>query len=177
MTSDHTYRLAVSVRDAMARSGGTLATLESCTGGLVASALTDVPGAGYLIGGGVAYWPETKRAFGVPDETIERYGLVSQEVALALAKAATTWFGADIGLGITGVAGPESEDGVEPGTGFAALWRRGKTGVAVPLQVAAWDRQQAKAEMTDVALAFLLEELDRYRWQSRDPVVEAWIGR
>ena len=177
MTSDHTFRLAVAVRDAMDRNHQTLATLESCTGGLVASALTDVPGAGYLLGGGIAYDPAIKEAFGVRAETIERFGVVSSEVALSLSEAAAAWFSADIGVGVTGFAGPGEAEGIEPGSGFAAISRRGSPGRSVALQVTPWDRRTAKEEMTDLILAFLLEEVDRFRPQGCLPAVEAWIGR
>lgn len=81
----------------MERNGYSLASLESCTGGLIASLLTDVEGAGYLVGAGVAYSPAAKAAFGVSPRVIERYGLVSREVALALAERAARWFETDVG--------------------------------------------------------------------------------
>lgn len=85
-----------------------IATGESCTGGLLAGRLTDRPGSsGYVAGGVVAYSNEAKTALlGVPAELIERHGAVSPEVARAMADGARERFGADIGVGITGVAGP-----------------------------------------------------------------------
>jgi nicotinamide-nucleotide amidase len=90
-------------------SGHTLAVGESCTGGMLASRLTDRPGASaYFAGGVVAYSNDAKeRVLGVPPETIERHGAVSEEVAEALARGAAERFGADIGIGVTGVAGPD----------------------------------------------------------------------
>jgi nicotinamide-nucleotide amidase len=86
----------------------TIATAESCTGGLLAARLTDPAGASdYMLGGIVAYSNEVKVAqAGVPSELIERHGAVSQEVAEALAAGVAARLGADIGVGITGVAGP-----------------------------------------------------------------------
>jgi len=86
----------------------TVATAESCTGGLLAARLTDKPGASdYVKGGIVVYSNEAKIAqAGVPAELIERYGAVSAEVAKALAEGARTRLGADVGVGVTGVAGP-----------------------------------------------------------------------
>jgi len=86
----------------------TVAVAESCTGGLMAARLTDPPGASeYFAGGVVVYANEAKvELAGVPGELIERYGAVSVEVARALAEGAIERFDADLGLGITGVAGP-----------------------------------------------------------------------
>jgi nicotinamide-nucleotide amidase len=81
---------------------------ESCTGGLLAARLTEIPGASaYVRGGIVAYANEAKIVqAGVPPALIERHGAVSTEVAQALADGARTRLGADVGVGITGIAGP-----------------------------------------------------------------------
>jgi nicotinamide-nucleotide amidase len=86
----------------------TIATAESCTGGLLAARLTELAGASdYFKGGIVAYSNEVKVSqAGVPRELIEKHGAVSQEVAEALADGARARLGADVGVGITGVAGP-----------------------------------------------------------------------
>ncbi len=86
----------------------TVATAESCTGGLVAARLTDVAGSSsYVRGGVVAYSDDAKTELaGVPAELIAEHGAVSCEVARALADGAIARFGADVGVGITGVAGP-----------------------------------------------------------------------
>ncbi len=86
----------------------TVATAESCTGGLLAARLTDRPGSSaYVLGGLVVYSNEAKiRLAGVPAPLIERHGAVSAPVAAALADGAVAAFGADFGIGITGVAGP-----------------------------------------------------------------------
>jgi len=89
-------------------SGSTIATAESCTGGLLAARLTELAGSSdYVLGGVVAYSNEVKVAqVGVPGEAIERHGAVSAEVAQALASGVAERLGADVGVGITGVAGP-----------------------------------------------------------------------
>jgi nicotinamide-nucleotide amidase len=98
--------------DAEARSAATplrtVATAESCTGGLLAARLIEKAGASdYVKGGIVVYSNDAKIAkAGVPAELIERHGAVSGEVAQALAEGARTKLGADVGVGITGVAGP-----------------------------------------------------------------------
>ena len=86
----------------------TVAVAESCTGGLMAGRLTDRAGSSaYVLGGVVVYSNEAKVAHaGVPPELIERVGAVSPEVAAALASGAAARFSADIGIGITGIAGP-----------------------------------------------------------------------
>src|SRR5688500_16900794 len=85
----------------------TVAVMESCTGGLLASVLTKVPHCGdYFLGGIVAYATEAKEAFGIDGETIREFGVVSGETAEAMADAVRTKFGSGIGIGITGVAGP-----------------------------------------------------------------------
>jgi nicotinamide-nucleotide amidase len=87
----------------------TVAVAESCTGGLMAARLTERPGSSaYVLGGLVAYSNEAKmQHVGVPAALIERYGAVSPEVARALAGGAAERFGADLGIGITGIAGPD----------------------------------------------------------------------
>jgi nicotinamide-nucleotide amidase len=86
----------------------TVAVAESCTGGLMSARLTDRAGSSaYMKGGVVAYSNEAKVAHaGVPAELITRFGAVSAEVAAALAAGAADGFGADVGAGITGIAGP-----------------------------------------------------------------------
>ena len=88
--------------------GRTVATAESCTGGLMAGRLTDLAGSSaYVLGGLVVYSNEAKTALaGVPAELIESVGAVSPEVARALAAGARERLGADVGVGITGIAGP-----------------------------------------------------------------------
>jgi len=86
----------------------TVAVAESCTGGLLAGRLTERPGSsGYVLGGVVAYANAAKAALaGVDEALIERAGAVSAEVADALADGALARFGADVGIGVTGIAGP-----------------------------------------------------------------------
>ena len=89
-------------------SGLTIATAESCTGGLMAGRLTDLAGSSaYVMGGLVVYSNEAKTSLaGVPASLIEAHGAVSPEVAVALASGARSSLGVDVGIGITGVAGP-----------------------------------------------------------------------
>ncbi len=95
--------------EALLRSGKTLALAESCTGGLVASMLTRHPGASrYLLAGFVTYSNEAKtRDLGVAAGTLAAHGAVSGETAAAMARGARERTGADIGVSITGIAGPD----------------------------------------------------------------------
>jgi len=99
---------AAADRPARPRPGRTLATAESCTAGLLAARVTELAGASdYFSGAIVAYSNDAKISkAGVPRALIEAHGAVSAEVAEALADGAREAFGADVGVGITGVAGP-----------------------------------------------------------------------
>lgn len=100
----------------------TLATMESCTGGLLASTITDVPGSSdYFKGGLVAYSAEMKIAFGVDAALLARKGTIDPEVAAAMAKAARLRLKAAIGIGITGIAGPAEVEGKPVGTVHIAI--------------------------------------------------------
>lgn len=100
--------LAEVVVDLARKAGVTIATAESCTGGLVAGALTDVPGSSdVFLGGIVSYSNDVKIAeLGVSPETLEAHGAVSSETASEMCRGARTALGADIAVATTGVAGP-----------------------------------------------------------------------
>jgi PncC family amidohydrolase len=103
--------------------GETLATAESLTGGRLAAALTGVPGASRsYLGGVVAYATSVKQdLLGVPAALVERYGVISAECALAMARGAAGATGAVWGVGTTGVAGPDRQEGHPPGTVHVGL--------------------------------------------------------
>jgi nicotinamide-nucleotide amidase len=103
--------------------GETVATAESLTGGRLAALLTGVPGASQsYLGGVVAYATSVKQeVLGVPAALVERYGVISSECALAMARGAASLTGATWGVGTTGVAGPDGQDGHPPGTVHVGL--------------------------------------------------------
>lgn len=106
----------------------TIAAAESCTGGLFAKRLTDIPGSSTAFCGGVVAYSNAAKIniLGVPEKTIREHGAVSEETALEMAKGARKIFGADIGVSVTGVAGPDSQEGKEVGTIYGALaWEGG----------------------------------------------------
>lgn len=85
----------------------TVASCESCTGGLVASAFVDVPGSSdVFLEGAVTYSNEAKVRLGVSEDTLQEFGAVSEEVALQMAKAIKKRAGASVGISTTGIAGP-----------------------------------------------------------------------
>jgi nicotinamide-nucleotide amidase len=103
--------------------GVTLAAAESCTGGLVAKRLTDIPGASaHFLGGVTVYTSEAKAALlGLQPDFMEKYGVVSVEVATEMASAIRARLGAEIGLSITGLAGPEGDGIHEVGLVYVAI--------------------------------------------------------
>jgi PncC family amidohydrolase len=110
--------------DALRASHRTVAVAESCTGGLLGAALTAFPGSSdFLLGGVIAYADDAKvTQLGVTRDALAAHGAVSEEVATQMADGARLIFGADIGLAITGVAGPGAgSDGKPAGLVFVAL--------------------------------------------------------
>ncbi|MDI6911136.1 CinA family protein [Nocardioides sp.] len=103
--------------------GHTIATAESLTGGRLAVALTDVPGASETyLGGVVTYATEIKSSvLDVDDAIIERHGVVSAECARAMASGVRALMGAGFGISTTGVAGPTEQEGKPPGTVFIGI--------------------------------------------------------
>jgi nicotinamide-nucleotide amidase len=108
--------------------GMTIACAESLTGGNVAVRLSKAPGASdYLKGSAVTYTAEAKRkVLGVRQETIDGPGVVSEECAIEMARGARDVFASDVGLSLTGVAGPEPHDGKPPGTVCVGLSADGR---------------------------------------------------
>lgn len=113
---------AASVGRLLTDRGMTMATMESCTGGLVANFVTDVAGASvFFNGGAVTYTNAQKIAHGVHPSIIEEHGAVSAECAQAMAVAIRERMSADVGLSVTGVAGPGEMEGKPPGTVFIGV--------------------------------------------------------
>ncbi len=125
----------------------TLATMESCSGGLLASTITDVPGSSrYFKGGLVAYTNEAKISYGVSHSLVDRHGAISPEVAGDMARAARELLRADIGIGVTGVAGPTEDEGKPVGTVHIAIDDGGETRTV--LGHYPWLRHQVKRRAT-----------------------------
>jgi len=105
-------------------SGLTLSVAESCSGGLIAKRITDIPGSSaYFLLGAVTYSNDSKElVLGVPAGLIEKYGAVSSEVALAMAEGVRKISGSDLAIATTGIAGPDGGSPEKPvGTVFIAI--------------------------------------------------------
>ena len=151
---------AAEVLAALRASGATLATAESLTGGLLATTLVDVPGASAVFRGGlVPYATDLKATLvGVDRDLLDRLGPVAADVAAALAEGARERCGADWGVGTTGVAGPDPQDGHPPGTVFVGVADEagGTTVRALRLN---GGRPEIRAATVQAALALLGERL------------------
>jgi nicotinamide-nucleotide amidase len=137
--------------------GRSVAVAESCTGGLMAARLTERAGSSeYVLGGVVVYSNEAKTGFAdVPAELIERHGAVSPEVAAALADGAIARFGAELGIGITGIAGPGGGSAEKPvGLVCFSVAHSGGERVDRTLQLPG-DRGQVRERSTTVAMHML----------------------
>jgi PncC family amidohydrolase len=136
----------------------TVATAESCTGGLVAKLITDVPGSsGYFRGGIVAYANEAKeRLLGVPAELIAAHGAVSAQVARAMAQEVSARIGAALAVAVTGVCGPGGGTAAKPvGLTYVAVVHA--AGVEVRRHVWTGDRAANREATARAALELLLE--------------------
>jgi nicotinamide-nucleotide amidase len=137
-----------------------LATAESCTGGLISHLITNVAGSSaYYLGGVTAYANEAKvRLLGVNPETLERFGAVSEQTVLEMARGIRYTLGADIGLSVSGIAGPA---GGTPEKPVGTVW----IGLSAASEKIArhylWagDRLLIKEQAAQAALQLLLEHL------------------
>lgn len=156
----HLVGLARALRSRCVGRSLTVATAESCTGGLVGHLLTEVPGASdYYAGGVVAYSDAIKRrALDVPDEVLGRHGAVSAQVAVAMADAARRVHATDLAVAVTGIAGPAGGSAAKPvGLTYVAV----ADGQGHDVRRFLWtgDRTENKRESARAALELLLERL------------------
>ena len=138
--------------------GLTVALAESCTGGLLASTITEVAGSsGYLLGGVVSYSNEAKVALlGVPQATLDAHGAVSAQVAKAMAAGAQARFDASLAASITGVAGPDGGSAEKP-VGLTYVGLADSSGVDVRRFTFAGDRSANRESAGRAALEWLIE--------------------
>jgi nicotinamide-nucleotide amidase len=138
----------------------TLALAESCTGGLIASRVTDVPGASEIFRGGVVSYANTakEKFLGVRAETLKTFGAVSEETAREMAAGARERFGSDFALAVTGIAGPGGGTPEKPvGTVFIAL--ASAEGVEVKKFLNVWERAIFKQVTATQALEWLRRKI------------------
>jgi len=142
--------------------GLTVAVAESCTGGLVADAITDIPGSsGYFLGGIVSYADTAKASLlGVPAEVLAAHGAVSAQVGRAMAEGVRERFAADLAAAVTGVAGPDGGSEAKP-VGLTYVAVAAAHGADVRRFVWSGDRSANKVASAAVVLEILVE------WASR----------
>jgi nicotinamide-nucleotide amidase len=158
--SAETAELVVEVHQRLLARAETVATAESLTAGLVGAALTDTPGASATYRGGVIVYATDLKASlaGVPLALLEERGAVDPQVAAALAAGARDRLGATWGLALTGVAGPDPQDGVKVGTLYVAV--AGPAGPPdVVSRVLTGDRTAIRHAAVGVALGALRDTL------------------
>ena len=146
----------------LARQKKTLALAESCTGGLIASRIADVPGASEVFLGGVVSYanPAKEKLLGVLAESLAAHGAVSEAVAREMAAGAREKFGADFALAVTGIAGPGGGSPEKPvGTVFIAL--ASAAGVEAREFLNVWDRATFKQVTATQALEWLRRALSK----------------
>ena len=148
------------VAGALEAQGRTIATAESCTGGLLVARLTERPGSSaWVLGGVCSYADSAKEAMvDVPAEMIAAHGAVSPQVARALADGARSRFGADVGVGITGVAGPSGGTAEKP-VGTVHLCAVGPDGVVARSVRLPGSRSAVRERSVFLALQMLRELL------------------
>ena len=141
-------------------SGLTVGTAESLTGGLVAGALTSVPGASAVFRGAiVAYAADLKASLlGVPASLLERVGTVHHEVAVAMASGVCERLATDVGIGTTGVAGPDPVDGHPVGTVHIAVAGPGLPSRHAELRLTG-DRNTIRRDTVRAAIGLLVAVL------------------
>ncbi len=144
------------VVDLLRERGLTLALAESCTGGLLSARLTDVPGVSIVLERGfVTYSNRAKtEELAVPPSLVERHGAVSPEVAAAMAEGARAAAQTDVGIGITGIAGPDGGTSEKP-VGLVYVALAGAAGDAVRRQIFPGGRERVRFQATQIALEML----------------------
>ncbi len=162
MAGDSLVRLAERLQGIGLGRGVTVAVAESCTGGLVADAITDVAGSSaYFAGGVVSYGNAAKESLlDVPSDVLAAHGAVSAQVARAMAIGARQRFQADVAAAVTGIAGPGGGSEAKP-VGLTYVAVADEAGVDVRRYLWSGDRAANKASSAAAVLELLAERLAR----------------
>lgn len=157
----HVEALALQLLEAACKRELMLATAESCTGGLIASLLTDVEGMGHAFERGFVVYCDAAKAgmLGIPRDLIDAHGAVSREIALAMADGAIAHSRADIVVSVTGFAGAGAPDD-EPGLVHFGCARRGRSALHREEHFGDVGRGNVRCEATRVALEMMLEAVE-----------------
>ena len=160
MKAQEEDQLAARLGAALRAAGKTIACAESCTGGLVTSRLTDIPGSSdYVMGSVVSYTNDIKeRLVGVRHETLAAHGAVSPETAREMADGIRSVIRTDLGLGITGIAGPGGGTAAKP-VGLVYIAVNSEKGTRVTENHFSGTRTEVKRQASDAALALALDAL------------------
>jgi len=144
--------------DTMRTRGATIATAESCSGGLIAHRITNVPGSSsYFLGGVISYSNEAKKSLlAVAEPDLAEHGAVSEVVARAMVQGIQEHFGADYALACTGIAGPGGGTDDKP-VGLVYIGVAGPGDIRVERCTFDGDRESIKEQTAECALALLLE--------------------
>jgi nicotinamide-nucleotide amidase len=159
--SPQDVRLSAEIIGLLVARGQTLAVAESLTGGLLAAALTEIPGSSAAFRGGVvSYATDLKAALlGVPSDLLDQHGAVHPAVAAAMAQGACRRLAASVGAATTGVAGPDPADGQPAGTVFIAVSMGPDAAPEVRPLALSGDRQRIRAATVTQVLGLLLGAL------------------
>jgi PncC family amidohydrolase len=157
---DELVALATRIQSIMVERKITLATGESCTGGLIGHVLTENSGSSaYYVGGLISYSNALKEhELAVPLHTLEQHGAVSAQTCVAMAEGARSRYGADIGIAVTGIAGPDGGSADKP-VGLTYVAVADADGHDVRRNVWTGDRHTNKVHSAAAALTLLLERL------------------
>ncbi|HEY5622190.1 MAG TPA: CinA family protein [Gammaproteobacteria bacterium] len=159
-TDEELFELASDLGKALVASGMTVACAESCTGGWIAKAITDVPGSSDWFGWGVVTYANAAKigALGVAPELLAAHGAVSEPVVRAMAEGVLRVSGADVSVAVSGVAGPDGGTSEKPvGTVWIA-WARGSGVTTINVQFDG-DRESVRRQTVAAALRGLHDVL------------------
>ena len=148
------------VTDALLEAEATVATAESCTGGLVGKKLTEMPGSSaYVQGGVISYSNEVKhKVLGVPQEELDNYGAVSEEVAKSMAEGTRKLLGTTYGVSTTGIAGPGGGTATKP-VGLVYIGVSGPNGTVAYRNDFIGDRESIRQSTAERALYLLYQAI------------------
>ena len=161
MADDPLVALAARLHERCLTRGMRLATVESCTGGLVGHLITETPGSSaYYLGGFVTYSDQLKRDLvGVPEEVLAAHGAVSAQAALAMAAGGRARTGADLGAAVTGIAGPDGGSLQKP-VGLTYVAVSDRAGTEVRRYLWSGPRADNKRASAEALLELVLERID-----------------
>ena len=155
------------------RHGATVSAAESCTGGLVSERLTSLPGSSaFMLGSVTSYAPSVKEnVLGVRSETVNAYGTVSGECAIEMADGVRKLTGSDYSLSVTGVAGPDKDEGKDIGTVYLGFSGKDRKSESVLLRFSSWGRDSIRRKATVAAFILLAAYIEG---ENPESIVSGW---